>query len=300
VGEGDFDLVSGGSANWTNYDEATYVYEEITGDFDRQVRVEYQDPTSQWARAGLHIREALDEGVERADLWRPEDTTDPLGPNPTGVKMSQNFSIRVNPEAGAIDPATGTAIPGNNAYELVHRPRAGFNYDGFNTIFNIQSGFGGAPGYPNAWMRLEREGQTLRAWKSADGQNWGSPATITYQDDPDTAEDERLADRLYVGVYYAPEFFNNNIIPEGGPNILNTSSVARFRGYGPVGGGGGDLGPLTIGFSGANLQISWPAGQTGTLQSAPAVTGPWNDVAGATSPYNVTTTGSAMFYRLRQ
>src|SRR5690606_28215850 len=53
LGEGDFDLVSGGSAHWTSYDEQTFVYEEITGDFDRKVRVEYQDPTSQWARAGL-------------------------------------------------------------------------------------------------------------------------------------------------------------------------------------------------------------------------------------------------------
>ena len=34
-----------------NYDEATFVYEQVTGDFDKEVRVEYVDPSSQWGRA---------------------------------------------------------------------------------------------------------------------------------------------------------------------------------------------------------------------------------------------------------
>jgi hypothetical protein len=39
---------------------------------------------------------------------------------------------------------------------------------------------------------------------------------------------------------------------------------------------------------------------TGTLQSADAVTGPWTDVAGATSPRDVTATGGMKFYRTKQ
>lgn len=39
---------------------------------------------------------------------------------------------------------------------------------------------------------------------------------------------------------------------------------------------------------------------TGTLQAADAVTGPWTDVAGATSPRNVTTTDAKKFYRAKQ
>lgn len=62
----DFDLVSGGTAHWTNYDEQTFLYEEITGDFDVKVRVEFQTASSQWARAGLQIREALDEGDRKS------------------------------------------------------------------------------------------------------------------------------------------------------------------------------------------------------------------------------------------
>ncbi|HRY48174.1 MAG TPA: sugar-binding protein [Candidatus Paceibacterota bacterium] len=39
---------------------------------------------------------------------------------------------------------------------------------------------------------------------------------------------------------------------------------------------------------------------TGTLQSADAVTGPWTDVAGATSPYAVAATGNQRFYRAKK
>ena len=38
LGTKDFDLISGGDGNWGNYDEATFVYEQITGDFDRAVQ----------------------------------------------------------------------------------------------------------------------------------------------------------------------------------------------------------------------------------------------------------------------
>jgi hypothetical protein len=164
-------------------------------------------------------------------LWSEAD-------NPTGVKMAQTFSIRANPTQGATDPSTGTPITGNNSYEQIHRPREGFNYDGFNAIYNIQSGFAGVPPYPNAWMRLKREGQKITAWRSSDGVNWEGGANITYTDDPDTEENELLADKLYVGPFYAPEYLNNNILAG---DILTKSAVAKFREYGPVGGGSGDV-----------------------------------------------------------
>jgi hypothetical protein len=42
--------------------------------------------------------------------------------------------------------------------------------------------------------------------------------------------------------------------------------------------------------------ISWSGG--GTLESAPAITGPWNSVQGARNPY-VTGTGQQQFFRVR-
>jgi hypothetical protein len=46
--------------------------------------------------------------------------------------------------------------------------------------------------------------------------------------------------------------------------------------------------------------LSWyPMFGSAALQSAPAVTGPWSSITGATSPYTVTNTGPALFYRLK-
>jgi len=54
---------------------------------------------------------------------------------------------------------------------------------------------------------------------------------------------------------------------------------------------------LTVSVSGGNAVIRWSS--EGTLQSATAVTGPWTDVAGATSPYSVPTTNTRRFLRVR-
>jgi hypothetical protein len=54
---------------------------------------------------------------------------------------------------------------------------------------------------------------------------------------------------------------------------------------------------LTIQMVGAQVQLSW---SSGTLQSAPALSGPWAPVPGATAPsYEVTPTGKATFYRVQ-
>jgi hypothetical protein len=44
--------------------------------------------------------------------------------------------------------------------------------------------------------------------------------------------------------------------------------------------------------------LSWTS--IGTLQQAPAVTGPWTDSGNQANPQVLTTTNSAMFFRLRQ
>jgi hypothetical protein len=53
--------------------------------------------------------------------------------------------------------------------------------------------------------------------------------------------------------------------------------------------------PLTITKSGGSVILTWPAG---TLQQASVVTGPYNDVTGASSGYTVPATGMK-FYRVR-
>ncbi|HXJ61158.1 MAG TPA: hypothetical protein VNU68_31315 [Verrucomicrobiae bacterium] len=267
IGPKDFDLISGGSQYWDNKDEATFVYEEITGDFDRAVRVEYQDPTSQWARSGLQVREALDSGITGPEV-------------DAGYQMSQNFTIRVNP----VVQWSGAA--GNNSYELIVRPIQGGRYDPatYPATYAIQNGFGGAPNYPTAWMRIKREGQVLSAYKSDDGVTWVGPATVTFSDDPNTPDqDESLANTVFVGMFYAPEM-NNNATADG----LGHSAVAKFRDYGPFGSGGAPT-----------ISIAPPGVVTfsDTLQSAPVITGPWAPVAGAASPYPIPAGTTQRFYR---
>ncbi|MEJ0089859.1 MAG: family 16 glycosylhydrolase [Limisphaerales bacterium] len=46
----------------------------------------------------------------------------------------------------------------------------------------------------------------------------------------------------------------------------------------------------------SSLQLVWP---TGTLQSATNVFGPWNDLSGVVSPYDIITAGPQQFYRIK-
>ncbi len=53
---------------------------------------------------------------------------------------------------------------------------------------------------------------------------------------------------------------------------------------------------LNISASGANVILTWPMG---TLQSAPSLTGPYNDLSNATSPWTNAISGPQTFYRVR-
>jgi hypothetical protein len=62
MGGDGFFINNQGLMNWGNYDEDTFVYKTFTGDFDIRMRILDQSYTTQWARAGLQIRTALDAG----------------------------------------------------------------------------------------------------------------------------------------------------------------------------------------------------------------------------------------------
>lgn len=98
-------------------------------------------------------------------------------------------------------------------------------------------------------------------------------------------------DKLYVAGNGATTsaWFDDFYLSKGGYN----ATVPRAFGF-----TGPQAGPLLIQWSGSQLLIQWTAG---ILQEAPAVTGPWSDVPGASAPsYLVTPSGSKEFYRTRQ
>ncbi|MDA1274912.1 MAG: hypothetical protein O2960_12830 [Verrucomicrobia bacterium] len=98
-------------------------------------------------------------------------------------------------------------------------------------------------------------------------------------------------------------FFNNDM----GPNVnpagfhLFDSSVAwllRLPPPEPPATGGGEPAMLSVARSAGKVTLSWT--NSGSLQQADAVTGPWSDAGSQNNPQDVSLTGTARFYRVRQ
>ena len=219
VSENGFDVYSDGIGEWASYDEATFVYEEITGDFDKKVRVEYQDPSSQWARAGLIARDVTNFGVDRAAQ--------------EGGAAGRYQKVHVNPSGPTM---TGPGTAGNNAWEGNQRLASG--------AATTSAGGGGVPLYPNAWCRLQRAGDVFTIYRGDDGVNWTQMGTSTFQ--------EATPAKLYVGLDYSPE--NGNVTEESSRTVW----LASFRDYGDTFGAEGPTisaartaTGLTITFSGS-------------------------------------------------
>jgi hypothetical protein len=63
-------------------------------------------------------------------------------------------------------------------------------------------------------------------------------------------------------------------------------------------GGGNPPSPITNVWDGTHLTLTWSGGAL--YETTNLITGPWNVVPGATSPYEITPTDPMMFYRLQQ
>ncbi len=262
VSDKGFDIYSNGFGEWGTYDEATFVYEQITGDFDKKAQVIYQDNSSQWARAGLIARDVTNFGVDSAAQ--------------NGGAAGRYQKVHVNPTGPTL---TGPGTDGNNNWEGNRRLLTGGATD------SAPAG-GGPLDYPNCWVRIQRTGQTFTIFRSTDGENWTLLGATTW---PDTAGTNGVVmpDTVFVGPEFSPE--NGNITNVGDQGTF----LAQIRNYGDTFETSVQPGPLTISVVGGNVQITWPG--AGTLQRTPALGGTWTDVQG-TSPATVTDEG---FYRLR-
>lgn len=263
ISDSSFDVYSDGAAEWGTYDESTLVYEEITGDFDKKVRVEFQESSSQWARAGLIARDVTNFGVNR------ETQTGTATAFPYDGKAGRYQKVHVNP----VTTVMGTA--GNNSWEGNRRTITG--------AATTSAGGGGTPLYPNAWCRLQRVGQTFTIYRSDDGVNWTQLGATTWPDSADT-DNTLMPSKVYVGIDYSPELGNIS------DTTLQRAFYAKFRDYGDT---FSAKPTLSATHSGSNLVITY----TGTLLSAPSIAGPWTAVSGATSPYTAATTATQTFYR---
>ena len=287
VGTDGFDILSGGVAFWSNYDELTMVYEEITGDFDKTVQLVYQDPSSQWARIGIQARESLNAG-QAAPIDPATGTAAGAIPfiDASGadvVPRSTWFSRLEDVHANA--QIRWDAGASNDAYECHYRNDETY---ASGTQLNSADGGYGPLDYDNGkvWMRLKREGSTMSTFRSTDGVTWNIMTN--------KRNFNKLAAKLFVGPYSGPELGNN-----GAKDGLGHSVLAQFRHYANFGSGGGTpptTPALSVAVTNGKVVITFE----GTLQGSDTVNGAYADVAGATSPFTAVTSKAAKFYRAKK
>ncbi len=191
-----FDLFNNGRTGWAGTDEFTFAYKPVTGDFEFKSRLEFADSASRWSRAGIMVRERIDQGT-------------------TPGCFSRYMTAHADPPRAFSDTAAGV-VAGNNTYESNARVT---DYSGADTaqadtspicgngqhiVFDNDTvgGGGGVPQYPIAWVRLIRQGDTVTAAWSNDGAAWTDITSRTF--------DPPLPATLFWGPAYCAEWGNIN------------------------------------------------------------------------------------------
>jgi hypothetical protein len=290
VGPGDFDVYSDGIAEGGTYDETTFVYEQVTGNFDKKLRVEYQDGSSEWAKAGIVVRDSpspeylLDFGMS-SNLQTGATGATNTAPPYDGL-AGRYQKCHVDPVGLCLTLNAGAPVLGAASWEGDRRLDTG----GATTscLTNVSA----VPDYPNVWCRIQRTNQTFTIFGSADGVNWELLGQTTWGPGGDSQTGSNMPPTVYVGPEFSPE--NGNITLPGDQGTF----LAQFRDYGDTVPQTSFNPQLTTGFSAGQVTITWT---TGTLVSSPTVNGTYTTVTNATSPYVVSPpTGPAMFYRVMQ
>lgn len=281
VGDTGFDLISGGVQMREYYDESTFAFEKITGNFDRKVRVAMQENSSFEGRAGLMAREFLDEGRPR-----------PVDPENPDEAFSRFIQVHVNPVRTAYTEG-GQPVEAANQHEGIARfYTGGINSPTFAPTEILALSNNIAPPYPNAWVRIRRVGSTFTLFRGNDGTNWTQLGAFTFP-----ASDVRgpLGRTFYVGPNFSPE--------TGGIPLSSNARrafLAQFRDYGS----GGESVPsdpplLTIRRVPNNeIEISWTGG--GTLESSTTLLpNSWSAVPSGASPFRAPHGAAHRFYRVQ-
>ena len=210
-----FDLYSDGWAEWNNYDETTFVYEPVTGDFDKMLEVVYQDNSSEWARAGIAMREDLSVIGMNHTLQEGSsgNSNTPTGPPYDGL-AGRYQKVHVNPVGLTLTDANG-----NNAYEGNRRLAVG---SGSSSALTAN---GTTPLYPTAWCRIQRFGNDFNIFRSDDSVTWVWMGRTTWSADVNAPA---MPSTVYVGPEYSPELGNFASDEQN----LRGRYVAKMRNYG--------------------------------------------------------------------
>jgi hypothetical protein len=293
VGQDGFDILNGGRQEWNSYDEVDMAYVKKTNDFDVKVQVIYVEPASEWTRCGLVARNWLDIGYPSDAGGQSINSTNHLNSayGQTHVNGTQDLQ-----DTGLWpDPTQIANGASNNSHEQNTRLAAGAATTSWGSIVadpNVPL----APTFPDAWIRLARQGANLHGYRSEDGVNWVDQGTETLTDQTNV---------MYVGVSLGVE--TGNIWNTATYNVFTATTfdptfdrlfVAQFRNFGDYVASAGAP-TVSISESGSTLTINFTGSK---LQQSPTVGAGaiWTAVTGAISPYTVPKSSAVMFFRAVQ
>ncbi len=159
--DGVFTVIGDGSDIWGAADGFHYVYKKLDGDGSMTARVVSQQNTNEWAKAGVMIRETLTPGSKHCFMaMTPTAAQGVAFQNRTETDSGTCYSAHYNPSM--IDPA--------------------MQY-----------------GYP-FWVRIEREGDEISGYVSADGVDWKLVPPGTGGDASPNPQTNEMADVVYIGL----------------------------------------------------------------------------------------------------
>jgi hypothetical protein len=159
---GELYISGGGSDMWGNADQFHFVGAQVSGDFDKQVRVENIEPVNRWTKAGLCVRENLDNTAVGG----------------AGIGGAINLDIYVMPLAVPTEDADPADPVGQNGIEAGFRGTSDGATGGWPTT---TAGSQINPSHlPTAWIRLKGVGHTnYTAYWSTNGVDWISHSSAT-------------------------------------------------------------------------------------------------------------------------
>jgi hypothetical protein len=257
---GEFYVTAGGTDMWGNADQFHFVGTQVAGDFDKRVRVENLEPVNRWSKAGLCVRESLDNTAGGG----------------TGIGGAINLDLYVMPLPVPTQDADPADPIGQNGIEGGFRGVA----DGATGGWPVTAA--GAqinPSYlPNAWVRLKGVGRaSYTAYYSTNGVDWilHSSAIMT---PPLTNQ--------YVGIMLTSHDNNPGFTVDA--HFLNYSDVVLVP-------PGARFSPVVL--AGGNLTLAWTG--AGTLQQTDSLSpANWQAAPSQANPQNVAATTGTRFYRI--
>ncbi len=155
---GGIDVSANGWDIWNTADGFHFTYREVTGNFDIKTRIDKFVGADQWSKAGIMAR-------------------------PSTNANSRMVYMAATP---ATTPVSGQ-VP-NNFFAAQYRDTDG------GAPANVQNAV--APGYPNAWVRLQRSNSVFYGYWSTNGTDW----TVMLQRDTATIVGGVFPDTLQVGL----------------------------------------------------------------------------------------------------